>query len=334
MDIDKIRISSGSAIALELLTNRKIDTFPTTCYLMTYYSGKCTSNCSFCPQARTTQGSLDKLSRVNWPIFQFNEFLIKLKYMRPSRKFKRICIQTLNYPNNFKDIIEIITEIKKETSIPISTAIPPMNKNQLKELKIIGVERVGIALDAATEEIFEKIKGKGVKNQYSWKEQYQNLIEATKIFSNSSVSTHIIYGLGDTQEQILNLMYELKKYEILTALFAFMPIKDTKLETLKQPNIHNFRKLQLARDLIANKDRSLEDITFNSKGEIISFNINKQELMNIIDENIAFRTSGCFNCNRPYYTSTPSGPFYNYPRLLDDQEKKEIFNQLKNLVKF
>ncbi|MBY8981789.1 MAG: radical SAM protein, partial [Candidatus Lokiarchaeota archaeon] len=264
MDVDKIRISIGSAITLGLLTNKKLDTPPTTCYLMTYFSGKCSSNCSFCPQARNSKGASDRLSRINWPVFKFTDFLTKLKYMRPSKKFKRICIQTLNYPQNFKDLTEIITQVKKETSISISTAIPPFSKEQLRELKLIGIERVGIALDGATEDTFEKFKGKGVNSLYTWNEHYHKLIEATTIFSNSSVSTHLIYGLGDTQEQIVNLIYELNKYKISTALFAFMPIKGTNLETLEQPNILDFRKLQLARDIIVNKEKSLQDITFNS----------------------------------------------------------------------
>ncbi len=334
MDVNKIRISSGSAIALGLIIGRKIQTLPTTCYLMTYYSGKCMANCSFCPQARANQGSVDKLSRVNWPIYQFKDFITKIKYMKPSVKFKRICIQTINYPNNFQDLTEIVKEIKKESSISISTAIPPMNKEKLKELKILGVERIGIALDAATEETFEQIKGKGVKSPYCWKTHYESLIEATKIFSNNSVSTHIIYGLGDTQEQILKLIYNLKKVGILTALFAFMPIKDTTLENFPRPNLFDFRKLQLAREIIINKEHSLEDIAFNLKGDIIKININRKDLMNIINENIVFRTTGCPDCNRPFYTSTPSGPYYNFPRILDDLEKNEIYNQLKELVNF
>ncbi len=334
MDVDKIRISIGSAIALGLINYRKCDVLPTTCYLMTYFSGKCLSNCSFCPQARNSQGSLDKLSRVSWPAFEFNDFITKLKYMHPLKKFKRICIQTLNYQNNFKDLTEIIIEIKKETDIPISVAIPPMNKEELRELRLIGVQRVGIALDGASKDTFEKIKGKGVNSSYKWNTHYNALIEATTIFSNNSVSTHLIYGLGDTQQQIMNLINELKNYNILTALFAFMPIKGTKLEDLNQPNLLDFRKLQLARELIINRGKALKDITFNNKGDIINFNINKKELMDIIDENNAFITTGCPNCNRPYYTSRPSGPIYNFPRKLKEFEKQDIYQQMKNLVKF
>jgi len=36
----------------------------------------------------------------------------------------------------------------------------------------------------------------------------------------------------------------------------------------------------------------------------------------------AFRTSGCPGCNRPYYNERPSGPFYNYPRGLTEEEAR------------
>ena len=65
---------------------------------------------------------------------------------------------------------------------------------------------------------------------------------------------------------------------------------------------------------------------------MININIYKKELKNIIDDTDAFLTSGCPGCNRPYYTSRPSGPIYNYPRKLNESEKVEIYNLLKRFV--
>ncbi|MBD3211583.1 MAG: radical SAM protein [Candidatus Lokiarchaeota archaeon] len=334
MDVNKIRVSIGSAGQLGLVSNIKIADSPTTCYLMTYVEGKCAANCGFCPQARESESSMDRLSRVTWPAYSFSEFLIKIKYMVPSKRFKRICLQTLNYPDNFKDICEIITELKNETSIPISIAIPPMDTKKLRELRLLGVERVGIALDAATRQVFEKVKGKLVKGPYSWKTHYEALLNATKIFREGAVSTHIIVGLGDSFKEIMELIFELRKYEIIPALFAFTPIKGTYLEDRKPPDLLGFRKVQLGRYLLLNKSMTLKDITFNKEGDIISFNINKADLLNIVDDGIAFMTTGCPDCNRPYYTSKPSGPIYNYPRKLTKSEKDQIYDQLKSFTKF
>lgn len=332
MAIEKIRVSVGSASVLGL-NNIEFKALPTTCYLMTYKEGHCIANCGFCPQARDSLSSTEQLSRINWPVFPFNEFLTKLKYVSPLKRFQRICLQTLNYPNNFHDLLEITTQIRKVSSIPISVAIPPMSKEKLKQLEEIGVQRVGIALDASTPEIFDNIKGIGVSGPYNWNDHLQSLKDAIEIFSKGFVSTHLIVGLGENQRDLLKLIEKLHNLTILTSLFAFMPIKGTKFENMEQPNLIDFRKLQLGRYLIIHKDKKFEDFTFNLKGDLININISKGDLRNIVDEGVAFLTSGCSGCNRPYYTSRPSGPIYNFPRKLTEEEKDEIYNQLQRFVK-
>ncbi|NVM17805.1 MAG: radical SAM protein [Candidatus Lokiarchaeota archaeon] len=332
MAIDKIRVSIGSASVLGLYESKRFKDIPTTCYLMTYKEGHCTANCGFCPQARESESSIELLSRVSWPVFSFKEFLIKLKYLPPTKRFKRICIQTLNYFQNFQDLVEIVSQIRKNCEIPISVAIPPMSREKLEQLKLIGIERVGIALDAATPEIFEAIKGIKVKGPYSWDGHLQNLKDALEIFSVGYVTTHLIVGLGESSKEILKMIKNLNDKKIKISLFAFMPIKGTMLEDLKRPEVLNFRKIQLGRYLLINDLKRLSDFTFNNKGDLIKFNLNKRELLNIINITDAFLTSGCSGCNRPYYTSRPSGPIYNYPRSLSTNEKEVIFESLINLV--
>lgn len=333
MTIEKIRISVGSASVLGLGSLPQFKNPPTTCYIMTFKEGHCIANCGFCPQARSSKSSVEKLSRVNWPIFKFKDFLTKLKYMPFSKKFKRICIQTLNYPENFNDLIEIVTHIKIYSDIPISVAVPPLPKEKLRELKIKGVQRVGIALDGASPEIFEMIKGKDIGGPYTWKEHFQKLKEALEIFSHGFVSTHIIIGLKETEKQVIELIEELYNLGIIVSLFAFTPIKGTRFENIQQPSIKSYRKLQLGRFLIYSNGKKANDFTFNMKGEIINININKKELNVIINETDCFLTSGCPGCNRPFYTSKPSGPIYNYPRLLTEKEKIEVYEILNKFVK-
>jgi biotin synthase len=330
--VEKIRVSIGSASVLGLGSMVKFKDPPTTCYVMTYTEGHCTANCGFCPQARSSKSSEEMLSRVTWPIFPFKDYLTKLKYLRSSKQFKRICIQTLNYPNNFQDLMEIISQIKNNINIPISIAIPPMSKDQLKELKLIGVQRVGIALDGTTPEVFNKIKGDEVSGPYNWDQHFQTLLETLEIFSQGFVSTHLIIGLGETEQEVITRIEELHNLKILISLFAFTPIKGTKFENISKPSLQTFRKLQLGRFLLVNKEKSQEDFTFNKAGAIVRFNINKKELKDIINNTEAFLTSGCPGCNRPYYTSKPSGPIYNYPRKVKESENLEIYDILHNFV--
>jgi biotin synthase len=332
MTIEKIRVSIGRASVLGLYQSTRFKDVPTTCYIMTYKEGHCIANCGFCPQARESESSVEMLSRVSWPVFSFKEFLTKINYLPPTKRFKRVCIQTLNYQQNFQDLLEIITQLKKNSNTPISVAIPPMSREKLEELKIIGVERVGIALDAATPKIFEEVKGKMVNSPYDWDTHFQNLKTALEIFSEGFVTTHLIVGLGETQKEILIMIKKLDSLRIRVSLFSFTPIKGTKLENLKQPDVIHFRKIQLGRHLLINGLKNLKDFTFNNNGDVIKFNLNKRDLWNIIDETNAFLTSGCPGCNRPYYTSKPSGPIYNYPRQLVTNEKDNIFQSLIKLV--
>ena len=329
--IKKIRVSIGSASVLGLVS-KQFPVPPTTCYVMTFKEGYCVANCGFCPQARDSKSSVEKLSRITWPIFSFKEFLTKLKYMPPSKSFKRICIQTLNYKENFKDLVEIITQIKKFSNIPISIAIPPMSEERIKELKLIGVQRIGIALDGATSEIFDKIKGNGVSGPYNWENHMESLKNALEVFPEGSVTTHLIIGLGESEKEIIDLIEKLKNLNILTSLFAFTPIKGTKLEKLPQPELIKFRKMQFARYLILEENREIKDFTFNQNGNLVNINISRNKLRDIIDDTDAFLTSGCPGCNRPYYTSRPSGPIYNYPRNLNESEREEIFKSLEKYV--
>ena len=92
----KIRVSAGSAIVLELLKG-KIDAEPTTVYLLTHRESKCQANCGFCPQARTSTSRADMLSRVTWPTFPTDQVISKVGVATEKNKIKRVCIQTLNY---------------------------------------------------------------------------------------------------------------------------------------------------------------------------------------------------------------------------------------------
>jgi len=332
MVTEKIRVSIGSAAVLGLEVSLKPKDPPTTCYLMTYIKGHCSANCGFCPQARSSNSSTENLSRVNWPIFSIIDVVNKLKGLPVENNFKRICIQTFNYPNNFQDIVEIVRQIRVEYKGPISVAIPPMSKEQLKELKSIGVSKIGIALDGSTPEIFDNVKGKKINGPYKWEEHFQSLKTALDVFTKGYVSTHLIVGLGETHEEILKRLEDLHKLTITVSLFAFTPVKGTKFEIMSQPEIIDFRKIQLGRHLIVNNLKSINDYTFNKEGNVIKFDISKDELRDIVENSNAFMTSGCTGCNRPYYTSKPSGPIYNYPRTLFIEEKEEIYNLMQEYV--
>ena len=118
----------------------------------------------------------------------------------------------------------------------------------------------------------------------------------------------------------------------MISLFAFTPIRGTKLENLSQPPLTKFRKIQLARYLLIKKIKTIKDFEFDSRGNISKIDYTLNELKSMINDETAFLTSGCPGCNRPFYTSRPSGPIYNYPRKLTENDKEEILSDLVQFV--
>jgi biotin synthase-related radical SAM superfamily protein len=322
-----IRVSVGSAIVLGLLEG-KLDAAPTTAYLMTYKAGKCTANCLFCPQARTSRSRAEMLSRVSWPVFATETVLEKIGNASETQHIKRVCIQALNYPETFTHLVALVTALKQHTTVPISVSCQPQNSENTQRLKEAGAERIGIAIDAATEKLFTEIKGANANSPYTWENQFRQLRQAVEIFGKGKVSTHLIIGLGETENDAVSLIQRCVDMDVSPALFAFTPIRGTALETKPQPLIETYRRIQLARYLIVNKHARSEDMHFNNGGCLIDYGIEKETLTWIVETGKPFLTSGCPNCNRPYYNEKPSGPIYNYPRNLSHQEISAIKQQL------
>jgi biotin synthase-related radical SAM superfamily protein len=323
----KIRVSIGSAIVLAL-SSGKLQASPTTAYLMTYRKGKCVANCGFCPQARESHSRTDMLSRISWPVFPTERVLNGIEKAVKHNKIKRVCIQALNYPEVFADLTALTRAIHLKVNVPISISCQPLNSENIKALAEAGAERIGIALDAATEELFDKVKGSRVGGPYSWEKQFKVLGEAVDVFGKCKVSTHLIVGLGETEREMAEIIQRCVDMGVLPALFAFTPISGTALENNPQPSIQRYRRIQIARHLIVHGIARCEDMRFDEEECVSDFSVDKQTLLQIIQMGEPFPTSGCPNCNRPYYNEKPSGPIYNYPRKISQKELSEIERQL------
>jgi biotin synthase len=330
---EMIRVSAGSAAVTGLL-REKLDAAPTTAYLMTYRKGKCTANCGFCPQAKGSQSRADMLSRISWPVFSTKRVLNGTENAFKDRKIKRICIQTLNYPKVFTHLSSLIRAIHKKVNVPVSVSCQPLNTENLRMLAEAGAERIGIPLDAATETLFDKLKGSDAGGPYRWDKQLKLLGEAVHVFGEGKVTTHLIVGLGETEREMVEAIQRCVDLDVLPALFAFTPVAGTALERMPQPPVQQYRRLQMARHLMVHGIARSENMGFDEKGHINDFGINPQTLLTIVQTGEPFLTSGCPYCNRPYYNEKPSGPIYNYPGKMGQKEMSEIERQLNLCEEF
>jgi len=323
---DKIRVSVGSAMVLGLIKGR-LDAQPTTTYLLTYYEGKCSASCGFCPQARASTSRADMLSRVTWPTFPTKDVIQRIAQTTEAGVMQRVCIQAINYPNVFKDLLALVTKIVAYAKVPVSVSCQPMNPAQMKKLTEAGVDRVSIALDAATKVLFDKVKGASSKSPYAWERHRKTLEDAVQVFGKGFVSTHLIVGLGESEQQMVETLQWCVDSGVCPSLFAFTPIHGTVLEGLPQPSIDSYRRVQLARYFIVHGKTRNQSMKFDEKGRIVDFGVSNQLLREALESGSPFQTSGCPGCNRPYYNEKPSGPIYNYPRPLSQHEKVKIIEQ-------
>ncbi len=314
-----VRLSLGTAAALGL-SKIWIGVKPSTAYLLTYVNGKCRASCGFCTQAKTSTADADLLSRVTWPPYPLQEVLDKLS----NSSIRRICIQAVNVEGIVEQVLSLIRSIKLRVDTPISLSIHPLYDHQLKALKDVGVERVTIPLDAANQNVFQRVKG----DFYSWDEHWSGLKRALNVFGKGRVGTHLIVGLGESELDMANTIQKLYDLGVYPGLFAFTPVKGTRMERYPRPSIESYRRVQLLHYLITRGLSRVELMEFNGNYVVKSFGISKERLKRIVKSGTPFLTSGCPNCNRPYYNEPPSGPFYNYPRPLKPDEVIRICEQL------
>jgi biotin synthase-related radical SAM superfamily protein len=295
--VELIRVSYGTAIVLGLI-KAKLLAKPTTAYLMTYWPGRCSNDCAFCAQARSSRADLEKLSRVVWPAFKVKDVVEHLR----NSGFTRVCLQTIEYPKMLDDVFELLERFSP-LKLPISVSITPVDSETLEGFKSLGVDYVGVGLDVASERIFRDIKPDA-----SWNELWDFAERVVNVFGHGKAVIHIIVGLGESDRDLIDVFIRAREVGADVSLFAFTPIKGTRLETLNPPSIERYRKIQLARYLV-----SIEkgDAIVFKEDSIEGFALSEEELSKIPPT--VFMTHGCPGCNRPYYNERPGKEPYNYP---------------------
>lgn len=306
-----MRLSLGTAGVLGLSPARQSDP-PTTAYLL--LDGRCAADCAFCPQARSAGGRADRLSRITWPSFTAEEALAAL----PQGSFRRLCIQGVNAPGWRECLgafLDSLKQLPPDRRPPVSLSLRPRDAAEVAEWLDRGAERIGIPLDAATPEIYRRVKGG------SWEKAVKLLAEAAAAHPGR-ISTHLIVGLGETEREAAETLLLLYRLGLTVGLFAFTPCRGTRLEAAEPPDLGAYRRLQVARWLLATRRISPEGepFTFDREGRLSGFGLTLETLAEVLVSGDAFRTSGCADCNRPYYNERPGGVRYNYPRPLTPAE--------------
>lgn len=306
------RLSSGTA-AVAGLAHARLDCPPTTAYVM--LGERCAGDCAFCAQARSSRARSDLLSRVTWPDFGADEAADAISQACASDALRRVCFQVTTVPGHIDRAVCAVRDMRSRTDRPICVSVAVRDQADIERLLTAGASRVTLAIDAASERVYQQVKSG------SWPRTRELLSTAVHRYPDQ-IGTHLIMGLGETEQELVSAMQEYADLGISIGLFAFTPIPGTRLAHHPPPALEAYRRVQVARWLILNGHGLAATFGYDGQRRIRSYALGEPELTALISDthNSPFRTAGCADCNRPYYNERPGGVMYNYPRALTPAE--------------
>lgn len=301
--------------------------------LLTYQEG-CQGRCSYCglEQKRTEKTKGTTFIRVAWPTYSFDLILERTKQYQNS--LKRICLSMITHKRAFQDSLKLVSRLHSEVNLPISILCAPTlihKTEELQKLKEAGADQLGVSIDAATPDIFQKYRGKGVRGPHQWDHYWDILRKGVDIFGQGQVSVHFIVGLGESEQEMVMALQQIHDLGAVGHLFSFYPEPGSALAERSAPSIGRYRRMQLARYVIMNDFASAKTMGFNRSEQISDFGI---EVETFVASGQPFRTSGCPGhdgetaCNRPYGNERPGTTLANYPFVPNKRDVEQIRGEL------
>ncbi len=296
--------------------------------LLVHYPEGCSANCAYCGLARKRPGTYRDKSfiHVAWPVFPMDEIITAIN--KAPAYVKRTCISMITNGKCQKATLMMTKRLRNETALPVSILISPtiLEGEDLLEMKESGSDKIGVAIDLATPELFEEFRGKGVSGPHKW-EKYWEIVElGLKVFKQPNVGAHLMVGMGETEEQMVSLIDRLWHMGVVTHLFSFFAEEGSKLAEMPRPPWSTYLRVQLARYLIEENLAGCGDMGFDEAGRIIEFGPGRDLLESIINLGTPFMTGGCLGpdgevaCNRPFGNCLPDIKQWNYPYRPNEEE--------------
>ncbi len=344
-----VRLSLAAAMTLGLKPGRFYRDARLKCInlLQTYPGRGCVGRCAYCGLSRGRNRATTKsrsFIRVSWPTYRLDEVIDRME--RHSASFGRVCLSMITHQGALKDFEAMARDIRSRLDVPISALVTPtlVDRAGFKALRSCGVDRIGIAVDAATPALFDEHRGRGQSKQskqsgrgrgpHSWDRYWEGLAEAAEVFGPFMAGCHLIVGLGETEQEMIETLGRVRAFRCLTHLFSFFPEAGSQLENHPKPSMGHYRRIQLARYLI---DEGLDEasaMTFDESGRLRSYGADEAALERTIASGEPFRTSGCPDvdgevaCNRPFANSRPGPNIRNYPFALEPDDVAKVRAEL------
>ncbi len=275
------KMSHATAISLGLVKRRMYRGAVNRCVnLLVHYAEGCAANCAYCGLAKKRPGTYQEKSfiHVDWPIYSMDEIVQTIN--KAPAYVKRTCISMITNGKCRQDTLEMTRRLKAETHIPVSILISPtlLDRQDLGAMKDAGAEKIGIAIDLATPELFDKYRGKGVSGPHKWEKYWEIVRAALEVFGYPHVGAHLMVGMGETEEQMVSLMQRLWRMGVMNHLFAFFAEEGSQLGDRPQPPWPTYLRIQLARYLIEENLTSREKMGFDEQGHVVDFGMDRDRV--------------------------------------------------------
>jgi len=303
--------------------------------LLSYHDG-CKANCSFCGLAAEKEWvrSGGSFIRVPWKSYPTDEVIDAIRSAPPH--VHRVCISMISHPKARRDVLSICRRVRVETGKDVSLLISPsvLLRDDLRSMKDSGADRIGVAVDAATKPIFERLRGKAVRGPHQWDRYWAVFEQSLEVFGDAMAGAHLICGLGETEEEMVSAIQRARVMGGCAHLFSFFPEKGSRMEHQAAPPVGSYRRIQLARWLIDNDRARMEGMAFDETGRIMDFGLSAPELERTIFSGSPFETSGCpgpdgkVACNRPYGNEKPGPGIRNFPFPPEIEDLQQISAEL------
>ena len=303
--------------------------------LLTYPAG-CAARCAYCGLSSKRDGDYEKKSfiRVSWPVHPLDDIIHRIS--ERTDRVKRICISQITNRKSIKDTLTICEKLRSSFDIPVSVLVSPtiLEEADLQDLKAAGADKIGVAIDLATQVLFDRYRGEGVDGPHDWQRYHECLRQAIEIFGRRNSGAHFVTGMGETEQEMASAIQKVQDMGGWTHLFSFFPERDSQLKDRPMPPMDQYRRIQLARHLIDAGITSFERFTFSSDGKIIGYGVTTETLEEAIESGEPFRTSGCEGydgevaCNRPYGNERPGPEIRNFPFPPESEDIASIRRQL------
>ncbi|HDR16677.1 MAG TPA: radical SAM protein [Desulfobacteraceae bacterium] len=323
------KISTASAISLGLVRGRMYRGAVNRCVnLLAHHPEGCAANCAYCGLARRRPGSYSEKSfiHVAWPVFSMDEIIDAIN--QAPAYLQRTCISMITNGKCRAATIAMTQGLARETPLPISVLLSPtiLKKGDLQAIKDAGADKVGIAVDLATEELFDRYRGAGVHGPHTWGGYWDCIENSLKIFGSLDVGAHLMVGMGETEKEMTAMMDRLWKMGVASHLFSFFAEENSALSDRPQPDWPVYLRVQTARYLIEEDLSTYDKMAFDELGRICDFGCNEETLRNVIESGEPFMTTGCLGpggrvaCNRPFGNCLPGEKQWNYPYPPNERE--------------